>query len=69
MAKLNVEIDGPDVATFWEMLEASVSDMASSVDGSTLHLPKVGHDKSAEDSVLKYARFLTLYRKLRKGKP
>ena len=61
---LKIEIEAADVATFWEMLETAVNNLGSAIDGNSLHLNEVGRDTDAEDTVLEYARFLTLYRKL-----
>jgi hypothetical protein len=65
---MKIQVDEADVATFWEMLESAVSDLGGAIDGNTCHLQEVGKSDT-EDTILEYARFLTLYRKLRKAQP
>lgn len=63
---MKIEIAEPDEATFWKMLEGAVSDLGSAINGNTIHLHEIGKSPSEEETVLEYARYLTLYRKLKK---
>lgn len=64
---MKVQIDDADVSTFWDMLKEAVQINGSGIDGNVRCLDEVGANRESEDRVLEYARYLTLWRKLRKA--